>query len=357
MLRSLAVALALSLAACSTDDDASKEAAPDASTPQPDAIAVACAPASKLDSKVRDDLNAAALEVFGTLRKGDIDAVWDSLHPQAQRDDQRDAFKEALESMHRRLRSGGEKTALAHSYVVDVQGGVTALTRVQCGEENDPQRLALLTNAGNENVAVVTLLSGGDPFGFATTVQLRRHKGAWKVLGVHVGLATYRGSDASDYESLADAYVSQRRVVEAYLVLGIADKLAQRGGSVRLHRGLDIAEKLDAVTNSREFQQALGVWEVGGRRYDVQGFSITATQSDLSFVVEYVTPTGLIKEALESEADALVGYVNMQYPELAKRFDAVVFEAYDSESAATKGEVQAFRTPRVFDGDDAEFAG
>ncbi len=140
-------------------------------------------------------------------------------------------------------------------------------------------------------------------------------------------------------------------------MLGIADQLAQRGGAVKLHRGLDIADKLDAVTNSREYQQALGVWEVGGRRYDVQGFSITATKSDLSVVVEYVTPTGLIKEALETEADALMGYVKMQYPELAKRFDAVVFEAYDSESAAKKGEVQAFRTPRVFERDDVDAAG
>ena len=313
-------------------------------------VAAHCAAGDTMQPEDRQTVEAAARTVFEQLRGGQLDALWDSVHPQARRDDQREAFQGALASMQRRLESGGAEATIVGTHFVDIDGGASALTRVRCGAEADPEAFTLITNAGDEDVAVVVLRSPGDPFGYATTVQLRRHGKAWKVLGVHVGLHDYRGRDAADYERLADAYVKQRRTVEAYLVLALAEQLANRGASLKLDRALTLADKVGAVAESREYQQQLGVWEVGGRSYDIQGFGVTATQSDLSAVVKYVTPTGLIQEALDQEADALLGHLEMQHPELAKRFDAVVFEAYDSEAgaAAPGSEVQAYRTARVF---------
>ncbi|MGH1343430.1 MAG: hypothetical protein ACRBN8_17860 [Nannocystales bacterium] len=346
-----ALAIALLLPACSGDEQAPADPAQDAAKPGTTAkVGATCQSTAALPEAEREAIHETARTAFAQLRGGDLDTLWSSLHPQARREDQREAFTQALASMQRRLESGAETAALTNAYAVDIRGGASALARVRCGAQGDPSGLTLITNAGDEDVAVVNLVTGGDPFGFATTVQLRRHADAWRVLGIHVGLAAYRARTADDYERLADAYVKQRRVVEAYLVLALADHLANRGGSVKLDRALSIADKLDAVTNSKEFQQQLGVWEVGGRRYDVQGFSVTATQSDLSAVIRYVTPTGLIQDALDVEADALLAHLAMQHPEIAKRFDAVVFEAYESEtSAAAPGsEVQAFRTARVF---------
>jgi len=346
-----ALAIALLLPACGGDDEAS--AGPPAGSADAAAAAkvgASCQATTTLPDAEREAIHETAQTAFTRLRGGDLDTLWSSLHPQARREDQREAFTTALASMQRRLESGAETAAVTDAYAVDIRGGASALARVRCGAPGDPAALTLITNAGDEDVAVVNLMTGGDPFGFATTVQLRRHADAWRVLGVHVGLAAYRSRGADDYERLADAYVKQRRVIEAYLVLALAEQLANRGGSVKLDRALAIADKLDAVGNSKEFQQQLGVWEVGGRRYDVQGFSVTATQGDLSAVIRYVTPTGLIQEALDQEADALLAYLGMQHPEIAKRFDAVVFEAYESEAAAGApgSEVKAYRTARVF---------
>lgn len=338
--------LALLLPACRGDDQAaqSKDAGDAAKTATK--IGAACQDPTP---EIRTELEAAALQAFERLRAGQLDELWGSIHPQARQEGQREAFTGALASMQRRLGAGGDTPTVASARLIDITGGASALARVRC-EAEDAEGFTLITNAGDEDVAVVVLRSTGAPFGYATTIQLRRHGKAWNVLGVHVGLDAYRGKDASDYERLADAYVKQQRTVEAYLVLTLAEQLANRGGSLKLDRALTIADKLDAVANSREFQQQLGVWEVGGREYDVEGFSVTATQSDLSAVVRYVTPTGLIQEALDQEADALLGHLEMQHPEISKRFDAVVFEAYDSTAAAAKpgAEVQAFRTPRVF---------
>lgn len=347
-----ALAIALLLPGCGTDDEAvtGDEAGPSSDRSATAKVGASCQPTASLPDPDREAIHATAKSAFALLRGGDLETLWSSLHPQARREDQREAFTAALASMQRRLEAGSDSSEIADAHVVDIRGGASALARVRCGEPGDPNGLTLITNAGDEDVAVVTLRSGGEPFGFATTVQLRRHANAWRVLGVHVGLATYRSRGADDYERLADAYVKQRRVIEAYLVLAVAEQLAGRGGSVKTDRALAIADKLDAVRSSEEFQQQLGVWEVGGRRYDVQGFSVTATQSDLSAVIRYVTPTGLIQEALDQEADALLAHLGMQHPEIAKRFDAVVFEAYASEAAAGApgSEVQAYRTPRVF---------
>ena len=346
-----ALVFALLLPGCGGDEEAAASSARPSADPATTAkVGATCQATTTLPDGEREAIHQTAQTAFARLRRGEFDLLWGSLHPQARREDQREAFTAALASMQRRLENGGETAAVTSAFVVDIRGGASALARVRCGAPGDPAALTLLTNAGDEDVAAVNLVTGGDPFGFATTVQLRRHADAWRVLGVHVGLATYRGRGADDYERLADAYVKQHRVVEAYLILALANQLANRGGSVKLDRALAIADKLDAVINSEEFQQQLGVWEVGGRRYDVQGFSVTATQSDLSAVIRYVTPTGLIQEALDQEADALLAHLGMQHPEIAKRFDAVVFEAYESEAAAgTPGsEVQAYRTARVF---------
>ncbi|MBV1859145.1 MAG: hypothetical protein KUG77_12095 [Nannocystaceae bacterium] len=346
-----ALAIALLLPACGGDEETpSSERKGSADSGTTAKIGATCQPTTALPEADRETIHATAQAAFTRLRGGELDMLWSALHPQARREDQREAFTTALTSMQHRLESGSETAEVTDAYVVDIRGGASALARVQCGAQGDPGGLTLITNAGDEDVAMVNLVSSGDPFGFATTVQLRRHADAWRVLGVHVGLSAYRGRGADDYERLADAYVKQQRVLEAYLVLTVANQLANRGGSVKLDRALAIADKLDAVGNSKEFQQQLGVWEVGGRRYDVQGFSVTSTQSDLSAVIRYVTPTGLIQEALDQEADALLAHLGMQHPEIAKRFDAVVFEAYESEAAAGDpgGEIQAYRTARVF---------
>jgi len=353
MLRaSPALALALLLCACGSSDEAEPNAGEGVrpSDTVSNTVNAACKPASALPEADATAVRLAAESVTEHLRAGQLDAIWDSLHPQARQDDRREAFMAALASMQHRLQSGSDAAEVEGVFVVDIDGGASALARVRCGADDDPQGFTLLTNAGNQDVAVATVRSGGDPFGFATTVQLRRQGATWKLLGVNVGLDTYRGRDAAEYEGLADAYVRQQRVVEAYLALTVAEQLAKRGESIKPDRALAISDKLDSVATSREFQQQLGVWELGGRQYDIQGFSVTATQSDLSAVVRYVTPTGLIQEALDQEADALVGHLKMQHPEIAKRFDAVIFEAYDSEAAAAApgSNVQAYRTARVF---------
>ena len=345
-----ALVLALLLPACGRADEEGGESPKETEAREAEKVAARCAPSESMTPEDREAAESAARAVFEQLRSGQLDALWDAVHPQARQDDQREAFQGALASMQRRLEGADAEAQLVSTHFIDIKGGASALARVRCGAQGDPEAFTLITNAGDEDVAVVVLRSHGVPFGYATTVQLRRHGRGWKVLGVNVGLHDYRGRNAADYERLADAYVTQRRTVEAYLVLALAEQLANRGASLKLDRALTITDKVDAVANSKEYQQQLGVWEVGGRSYDIQGFSVTATQSDLSVVVKYVTPTGLIQEVLDQEADALLGHLEMQHPELAKRFDAVVFEAYDSEAGATKpsGEVQAYRTARVF---------
>jgi hypothetical protein len=352
MLRAPAFALASVLLACGGDKEPPKgKDQPAAETPaaKDKKVGATCQPTSALPEGEHDAIVESAVAAAHQLRNGELEALWEAIHPKARADIEQEAFTAALTSMQRRLNTV-EELEVVSTAAIDIRGGASALTRVRCELEGDPNPFTLITNAGGEDVAVVQFYSKGRPFGYATTVQLRRHDNVWKILGVHVGLAAYRGKTATDYEGLADAYVSQQRVVEAYLVLAVAEQLANRGGSLKLDQALALADKVEEVGTSKAFQQGLGVWEVGGRRYDIQGFAVTATQSDLSVVLRYVTPTGLIQEALDEEADALLGHLQMQHPEIAKRFDAVVFEAYDSEGAAAEpgSEVQAFRTPRVF---------
>ena len=58
---------------------------------------------------------------------------------------------------------------------------------------------------------------------------------------------------------------------------------------------------------------------------------------------------GLVKDLLDQDADALVEEVRRRFPELAKHFDAVVFEAYAESPKEPGRSYQAYRVVRYLD--------
>lgn len=342
--------------ACSTQPEEPAQPATPAGQAQDGqgrAIAVQCQSGEAIDAAARAALEEQARAFYQALREGRSDALWDGLHPQARREDQRQPFLEALEGMEARLSGVTREPRLDAVHLVDLRGGTNALARVQCGAADDPRRFTLLANAGDEDVAVVVLhaSAGGQAAKtsqteHAVTVQLRRRGERWHLLGIQVNPTAYRGQDAAAWEALADLAMSQKKVVLAYLVLGLAQTLSDRGASITSATHERIEDKLAAIASDRLFMAELGVWTLGDARFRIEGLSLVATQSDISPVFKYVSPQGLVEDLLDRDADVLVAEVRRRFPELATHFDAVVLEAYAEPPTEAGKSYQAYRVVR-----------
>jgi hypothetical protein len=255
---------------------------------------------------------------------------------------------EAMRAAGNRLSGAKGAPTLEHVHFVDVHGGASALTKVQCGDENDPGAFELLANAGNEDLAIATFITQGDPFAFATTLQLRRRGDAWRLLGVQAMPAGYRGKGPEAFEALGEALTKDQKTLAGYLALAVAAQLSARGSAVKPARQARIEQKLAALEASPLFKAELGAWHVGEKTYEVAGITLASTKSDLSPVIKYVTPGGLIRDVLDNEADQLLAHVKGRYPEIARNFDAVVFEAYAEAPTEPNREYEAYRVARYF---------
>lgn len=339
--------LGVGACSCQSSDDDAKSApavAPDAATK----IGVQCRPAEELDDAGRQALNEATQAIFGSLRAGQTQPLWASLHPQARRPESREAFEASVQAASERLAGAADPPTREFAFVVDVQGGINDLARVTCGPADDPT-LVWTANVGAEDLAVVSLLSAHDPFSYATTLQLRKRGDTWRLLGMQTAPARYRDKSAADYEQLAAKYAEDRQLVAAFLMLGIAQTLAERAGAVKTEQALRLDDAVARIGRTDGFVNATTKWDVAGDEFDILGLSLLATRSDLSIVVKYVNDRGLVEELLGRDADKLMDHVRTNFPELRERFDGVVFEAYPQRPDDSGGTVQAYRTVRLFD--------
>lgn len=329
------------------DAKARAQAIEDAAVPAK--IAVGCVGGDAIEASKRETIVTTAEAVFAQVRAGDLEGLWNGLHPQAQRAGQQDAFAQAITAAAQRLADARGEPLIEHVHYVDVRGGASDLAKVRCGEQDDPTSFELVANAGNEDLAVVTFISDGDPFAFATTLQLRHRAGQWRLLGVQAGLARYRGKGPEDFETLGERFAREQKVVPGYLALAVAAQLATRGSAIKTRRQSRIEQKLQAMEGSELLKAEIGPLLLDGKTYDILGFAVASTQSDLSPVIKYVSPGGLIREVLDGEADRLLAHVKERWPDLAKNFDAVVFEAYAEAPTEPNREYDAYRIARYFD--------
>ena len=110
-----------------------------------------------------------------------------------------------------------------------------------------------------------------------------------------------------------------------------------------------IEQKLAAISRDQLFAAETGTWTIGQARFQIQGLSLVATQQDISPVIKYVSPQGLVQDLLDRDADLLVEEVRRRFPELPKHFDTVVFEAYADVPNQPGASYQAYRVVRYFD--------
>ncbi len=307
-----------------------------------------CVVGDAVDPYLRKSISTQAVSLLRSLREGKDDALWDELHPQARHDDQRKAFLGALASMRERLAATGN-VLIERVDIVNLRGGGNSLAVIECGEKKDPKRFTFMTNAGGEDVAIVTLRSDSRGTSFATTIQLRKRGEDWRLLGLHASPSTYRGRDAAAYESMADAAMGRQRVVAAHMLLGVAKLLSDRGASVKTDIHDRVTQKLASIERDQLFLAETATWSLGDARFNIQSLSLVATADGVSPVFEYISPQGLVKDLLDRDADMLIAEVRRRFPDLAKHFDTVVFEAYAEVPNEPGQSYQAYRVVRFLD--------
>lgn len=351
-LRSIAsVFAAAMLVACTseTDPPASAPKAPPSADGNSQPIAVECKTDDAIAAEQREELESRAKELHTALRTGELEKLWDDLHPQARRDDQRELFMEALAGMEQRLQITPMLVNVERVHHVDLKGGSSDLAQVKCGEGDS--RYTLLVNAGDEDVGVVILRSPAPHTEHVTTVQLRRRGDRWRLLGIQVNPSRYRGKNAAAFEELGDGFMRTQKVVMGYFMLGLAQILSGRGAAVESIHHQRIEDKIAAITRDQLFKAEMGTWALGDDRFTIEGLSLIATRQEISPVIKYVSPQGLVKDLLDRDADKLIEEVRRRFPELSEHFDTVVFEAYAKTPEEAGENRQAYRLVRFLDPD------
>ncbi len=316
---------------------------------KPGTIAVSCLRDDAIEAATRTAVQTQALALHEALRSGQHETLWNELHPQARRDDQRAQFMEALGGMQQRLEQTPGRATISRMLWVDLSGGANSMAKVQCGKPDDADGYSLLVNAGGEDVAVVIVHAREGDTETATTIQLRHRAGSWRLLGIQANPSRYRGRDAAEFEQLATAYMAQQKVVPAFWVLGVAQMLSDRGASVESARHDRIASKLGAIARDQLFEAETGTWTVDGQNFSIEGLSLVSTRDGISPVIKYVSPQGLVEDLLGLDANALVSEVVRRFPETPEYFDTVVFEAYARAPDEPGKDYEAFRLVRYFD--------
>ncbi|MCA9656218.1 MAG: hypothetical protein H6712_15330 [Myxococcales bacterium] len=342
------VLLSVLLLACSAEPDTAPTTKTDAAE-RSQTISVECKSDDAVDATVREEVETRARALLQDLREGRLDPLWEELHPQARNEGQREAFMEALRAMQQRSAMTPGESVVDRVHLVSIEGGSNDLAKAQCGAPDDPDRFTLLVNAGDEDVAVVILLSARGTVETATTIQLRKRGDRWRLLGIQVNPSRYRGKGAAAYEIAADVYMRERKVLVGYLLLGLAQTLSDRGAAVESALHDRIEEKIGAIQRDKLFERETGTWTLGDARFQIEDVSLVATGAEISPVIKYVSPQGLVKDLLDQDADALVEEVRRRFPELAKHFDAVVFEAYAESPKEPGRSYQAYRVVRYLD--------
>jgi hypothetical protein len=346
------LAAAIVAPACERSTDEPAEPASEAAQPTSDEqrtkIAAECRASGTLDLAQRESLERVATTIVVELRAGHFEGLWEWLHPQARRDDEREATIRAFESMRGRLADVHDDPRVESLFVVDVRGGANDLAQIHCGATpDDPRGFTWLANVGGENLAVAIVRANGEAFRYAVTVMLRRRGDAWRLVGVQVNPSAYRERDAIDFERAADELARAGKPLAAFLALGVAQTLADRGESITSVDEGRLDAKLEALQKNASLQALMDTWTVGGTSFDLHGITLAATRTDISPVVKYVTKAGLARPQLDPEVDLLVEHVRKVHPEIVERFDAIVFEAYAEPPLEPGKSYEAFRVART----------
>ena len=347
--RSILMAIML-LPACKTTDE-SEERARTAAEAKADgnAISAVCREGDDLSPELQDELTTAAREVHAALVAGEVDDVLQSFHPRTRAGQDEQALLDALRGMSARLAQVDAKSSTYDRVtLVEVSGGVSDLTRTICEGTASQGHVTMLLNAGDEDVALVTMKSPGDPIGYTTALTLRKHGEKWSTVAVHVGPHSYRGRSSEDLESMGATLVRGGKRVPAFILFALARTLSDRGAGVRTQARDRLDEKLAKLEKDPGLKSELGTWSLGGQSFELDSLSLVATKSQISPVVHYRSPGGLVPEHLEREGDLLLSELGRRYPELAEMFDAVVFEASVEKPGGDAKTYDAYRLVRFF---------
>lgn len=320
-------------------------------------IAVRCTMGDAIEAPVREAIVTRATELVDALRSGRHDALWQALHDQAKTPADRQGFMDTLAALQSRLEGVAPGAPAVETIAFgDVEGGVNDVARLVCrraesdakADEPAPPDLTLLVNAGNEDVAYVSLLLPGSVYEHAAVLQLRKRENTWYLLGIQVHPSKFKGKSAVDWVSQAGQLRRSSKLVPAYVALAIASAMASRGPSVTTPLSTAIETDLETLRKHPLFVAETKTWTIDGQDFDLHGLTLAATQSDVSLVVKYVNERGLVEDLVGRDADVLMDHVRTTYPELQGLVDAVVFEAYAKAPTDAGATVDAYRVARFF---------
>ena len=295
-------------------------------------------------------IESTSKELLQNISESNFDEVWSQSHPLLQKQLSKEQFTQAMKDF--RLRLGeAEGIEIVDGRFATIDGAKTANRNIICGgvSVEEPNHLRIQVQIPTERVAIAILRVPGEPIERQVSIQLAEDNGMYKIAGLNITSAIYKGKDATHYAEIGAGWIDEGKHLAGYLAYAMAQNLSHRGGFLQTGQNIILTEKFLSLNRDEKIQNNLGNWKVDGNNYQIVRVSLIETLGDISPHIAYISNENLDEKVTSVEAHQLMQFVEEEHPELSEEFDAILFEAFSEMPTDPNKSYPSYRVPIYFE--------
>ncbi len=198
-----------------------------------------------LTTEEQNSIESISKELLQNISEGNFDEVWSQTHPSLQEQFSKEQFTQAMTDVQLRLEEA-EGIELVDGRLATIDGVKTANKNIICGliPVEEPSHLRVQVQVPTEKVAIAVLGVPGEPLEREVSIQLAQDNKMYKVAGLNITSANYKGKDATHYAEVGEEWIGERKYLPGYLAYAMAQNLSHRGGFLQTGQNVTLTEKL-----------------------------------------------------------------------------------------------------------------
>lgn len=309
-----------------------------------------CADWDEIGSSEQKAIKSVSFEILEKMVTAQYEEIWNSSHPILKKSISKEQFKKAIKDTQPLL------TQLNNAEFIDGRlatiigyNGKSHPLLFGLIDVNSPDHLRAQSLAGVKQSAIAMIKINSQPIGRTVSLQMAKDKGKFKLFRFAITASSYHEKTANYYQEAAENFISEQKLLPAYLAYLMAVKLSQLGPTLKTGQSIKLEECLQALGKNQRLKNELTKWELPDKNYTLFGIGLVEAQDGILPRVRYLAHDEINDEATPKEAAALMEYVETHYPELAELFDNILFEAYTENPVSPKKQYNCYRTVLDFE--------
>ncbi len=304
-----------------------------------------------LTTEEQDAIESTSIEILQSVSEGNFDGVWSQTHPALQKQFSKEQFvQQVVTDVQLKLGEVGG-IELVDGRLATIGRAKIANKSIICGlvPVEEPSHLRVQVQVPTEKVAIAILRVPGKPIEREVSVQLAQDNGTYKIAGLNITSAIYKGKDATYYAQNGKKWIDEGKYLPGYLAYAMAQNLSHRGGFLQTGQNVILTEKFQSFNQNEKIQNGLSNWKVDGKDHQIIRVGLTETLDDISPRIAYVSNEELDEEVTSVEAHQLMRFIEVEYPELREEFEGILFGAFSEMPTGPNKSYSIYWVPTFFE--------